>query len=358
MGKPLLSVCLLTYNQALYVKEAIDSILMQKTDFAWELIIADDHSTDGTTEILLEYKKKFPKHITLILQKSNVGPEDNWLDLMDYPQSRYVVYAEGDDYFTDPQKLQKQVNFLEAHNDFSLCFHPVKVIYEGEPRPDEVFPSPAQRSNKKVLELKDLLRNNFIQTNSAMYRWRFLKQSIKDVFPRGISPGDWYLHILHADKGKIGFIDQTMSVYRKHPGGLWWDAHNNRDKFWKKYGLAWLQFYMELMKLYGSNPQYRRIIEGSTINLLNSLAEVDGLFKKAIASAPEAAEVYINNLREQVTGLHTHANEQAKIIAHYADQNQTLQHTVGQLEARLEAHIQVKLKRAVKRRVKWLRGQQ
>ncbi len=358
MSKPLLTVCLLSYNQAKYINQAIDSILMQKVSFEWKLIIADDCSTDGTVEILQKYKKQHPELITLMLQKKNVGPEANWLGLMNEAKSEYVLYAEGDDYFSDPQKLQRQVDFLKVHKDFSLCFHPVTVTYEDGSRKDELFPTPEQRFHKDVLNLRDLLGSNFIQTNSVMYRWRFIKESIKDRWPRGISPGDWFLHILHAEKGKIGFIDEPMAVYRRHAGGLWADAYYNQEAFWKKYGLPWLGFHLELLKMFGKNPEYRVIVEGSIINLLNSLVKVDGLFAKAIEVQPRAAEVYIENLRHQIKGLSTHSDDQAKIIKHYVDMSENLRHTVDRLERRnaeLEKQALVKLKGAVKRRVKWLK---
>jgi len=366
VSKPKLTVCVIAYNQAQYIKQAIDTILMQEVNFEWELVIADDYSTDGTRNILLEYEKQYPERIRLILQKTNVGPEANWLDLMEYPKSKYVLYAEGDDYFTDPHKLQKQVDFLDAHNDYALCFHPVTVMYQDGSRPDEIFPTPDQRFNKDVLGMADLLTNNFIQTNSVMYRWRFTKNSIKEVFPRGVAPGDWFLHILHADEGKIGFIDEVMSVYRKHPGGLWWGSSNDKDEFWKKYGLAWLRLYMEFLTRYGSKLEYRHIIEGSTINLLNTFVEVDeashdndNLFNRAVSAMPEAANIYIDNLRQQVAGLHNHANEQAKIIKHYVDLNEQLEHKKQHLEtenSRLKTKLLVKLREAVKKRIKRHRG--
>ena len=258
MSKPLLSVCLIAYNQAQYVQEAIDTILAQKVNFPWELIIADDCSTDGTKEILLEYKQKYPNFIKLILQRSNVGPESNWLDLMAYPKSKYVLYGEGDDYFSDPTKLQRQVDFLESHDNFSICFHPVKVIHEDGSRPHEVFPTPQLRHNKTVLDLSDLLAGNFIQTNSAMYRWRFVEKNIKDVFPRNIAPGDWFLHILHAQVGKIGFINRVMAVYRRHDKSLWWAASN--EEFWEKNGLAHLGMYAEVLKLCGDKAELKDAI--------------------------------------------------------------------------------------------------
>ena len=112
MEAPLLSVCLITYNHNKYIREAIESILMQKVNFTWELIIADDFSTDGTREIVLEYKEKYPDFIKLILQEKNVGATRNWIDLIIAPKSKYIAYFEGDDYWTNPYKLQKQRDFI------------------------------------------------------------------------------------------------------------------------------------------------------------------------------------------------------------------------------------------------------
>lgn len=364
MSQPLLSVCLITYNQARYIEEAIDTILMQEVDFAWQLIVADDFSTDGTREILKRYQKKHPKLIKLILQKKNVGAEANWLDLMSAPTSKYVLYADGDDYFSNTTKLQQQVDFLEAHKDFSICFHPVSVVYEGADRPNDIFPSPEQRFHKTVFELQDVLTNNFMQTNSVLYRWRFTDKNIRDFIPTGISPGDWFLHILHAEVGKVGFIDKTMSVYRRHAGGLWWDADHDRDKFLERYGRPWLKFHTELLKMYGSDQRHRQIIESAVINLLNELVAVDehkqsNLFGAVLVTSPLALQVYVQNLRQQVTDIHNHADEQAKIIKHYVDLSHQLEGDVARLtdeNHHLKSKKLVRLEGAVKRRVKRSRG--
>jgi glycosyltransferase involved in cell wall biosynthesis len=273
--KPLLSVCIITYNHAQYIREAIDSILAQQVDFAWELIVADDCSTDGTRGILLEYKQKYPDLIHLILQKKNVGPERNWMDLLEHPKTKYVLYGEADDYFTDITKLQRQVDFLEKHKDFALCFHSVRIVYEDGSQPDELFPSPPHRRHKTVFELSDVLRDNFIQTNSAMYRWRFIHENVKQVFPKGIAPGDWFLHILHAEKGKVGFIDRPMAVYRRHPGSLWWNAYKNKDALWKKHGVAHLAFYVQLLERYGADSKNKNIIYGHISDMLVTFAVFD-----------------------------------------------------------------------------------
>lgn len=291
MKQPLLSICIITYNQERYIRQAIDSVLMQDVSFDWQLIVADDCSTDSTRDILREYKAKYPERVHLILQKKNVGPEANWLDLIDYPKTKYVLYAEGDDYLTDPTKLQRQVDFLETHKDYSMCFHPVKVLHEDNPDIDEIFPVAEQRFHKKTLGMNDLLKANFIQTNSVMYRWRFTRESVKDIYPRGVAPGDWFLHLLHADQGKIGFMDRVMAVYRRHREGIWWESSHNVDEIWKKYGIAHLRFYNEALRMYGTTPARRAIISPAVHTMLDTFVRVDAqygsqLVAQAIAQFP------------------------------------------------------------------------
>jgi glycosyltransferase involved in cell wall biosynthesis len=255
---PLLSVCLITYNHASFVKEALDSILEQETNFPWQLIIADDYSTDGTREILREYKNRYPEKIHLILQKKNVGPETNWLDLMQYPRTTYVAYVEGDDYYTDKTKLQRQIDFLQSHPDFSISFHTVDVRYQDKSKPNKQFPSPEMRKHKKVLNLSDLLESNFIQTNSAVYRWRFIDEDLRATYPIGVVPGDWIMHILHAEIGKIGFMDRCMTVYRRHDKGLWWSR--GKIDFWNKYADGHMKSYQYVLNRYGDDPVNRTAI--------------------------------------------------------------------------------------------------
>ena len=128
---PLLSVCLITYNHKDYIVQAIEGVLMQKVNFSFELIIADDFSTDGTREIILDDEKKYPLLISLILQKKNVGPLKNWLELIKTPKAKYIAYFEGDDYWTDFNKLHKQVDFLDTNRDFVLCYHNTNILING-----------------------------------------------------------------------------------------------------------------------------------------------------------------------------------------------------------------------------------
>lgn len=214
MSNPLLSVCLITYNHAKYIRNAVDGVLMQKVNFPWEFIIADDFSTDGTREIILKYQKKHPDFIKLILQKQNVGPAKNWTDLITHPKSKYIAYFEGDDYWTDPYKLQKQVDFLEKNSDFAICFHNMQIIYENEPHLNRI----SNVKQKGITNIKTLARGNYIYTASCIFRKNF------SVFPDWYYKcpvGDYPLHLLNAQYGKIKFINEVMGVYRVHKGGVW-----------------------------------------------------------------------------------------------------------------------------------------
>ena len=127
MKTPLLSVCLLTYNHVNYIRQAVESVLMQKVDFDFEFIIADDFSTDGTRDILLEYQIKYPDLIKLVLREKNYGAVNNWLKLLPVPRGKYMAYLEGDDYWFHEGKLQKQINFLENNQEYSAVHHWQKI---------------------------------------------------------------------------------------------------------------------------------------------------------------------------------------------------------------------------------------
>jgi glycosyltransferase involved in cell wall biosynthesis len=211
---PVVSVCLITYNHVAYIKQAIEGVLMQQVNVPLELIIADDYSTDGTREILVEYQTKHPDMITLILQPKNVGAFQNWMDLLKAPQSKYIAYFEGDDYWTDSLKLQKQIDFLESHPDYVLCFHPVQLIdAKGNLKPDHMIKVPAHSEHIETLAV----HGNYIHTPSIVFR------NIIQTFPPEMehSPiGDYYLYMLLAKHGKLKSLPDVMAVYRLHDVGV------------------------------------------------------------------------------------------------------------------------------------------
>ena len=129
---PLLSVCVRTYNQEHFVSDALESILRQKTSFDYEILVSDDYSSDKTQSILSDYKQRYPDRIKLILGDNNIGGPNNLRRVIEASSSKYLAFLDGDDYYIDDYKLQKQIEFLESHSDFAACFHNVVDIDERQ----------------------------------------------------------------------------------------------------------------------------------------------------------------------------------------------------------------------------------
>lgn len=213
-----LTVVVFCYNHGKFIAQALDSILQQKTTFPFTVLVSDDASTDGSQDILKTYAERFPQTVKLLLREKNLGAIENYRQTLAQVRSEYVVINDGDDYFTCPEKLQLQTNFLDAHPDCSICFHPVTVTWDDSSRANSVFPEPAWQKKHTLPELLDV---NFMQTNSVMYRWAFNDGSLLENLPEAMLPNDHFLHLLHAEKGDIGFLPEVMSAYRRHESSLW-----------------------------------------------------------------------------------------------------------------------------------------
>lgn len=241
MNKKVSIVCI-TYNQEKYIAQAIESFLMQKTNFDVEIIISDDASSDSTPQIIEEYAKKNP-NIKPILREKNIGAINNYIETLALATGEYVIVNEGDDYFSDENKIQKQVDFLDANPDYTICFHPVKRVFETGIQKDDVYPTEQVKNLVTAFDFENLLtRANFMQTNSVMYR----REAVPDVlqnFPKDILPGDWYLHLMFAKEGKIKFLEDIMSVYRINTGGIWYNSLTNINAHLLKYCFEIANFY-------------------------------------------------------------------------------------------------------------------
>jgi len=300
------SIVCISYNQEKYIAQALEGFVSQKARFNFEAIIADDCSTDSTQKIINDYAKKYPNIIKPVLRKKNVGVQANLIDALKRATGDYIALCEGDDFWTDDLKLQKQADFLDAHESYGLVFHPVRVIFENHEEEDAIFPETADR---KHFTTKNLLKNNYIQTNSVMYR-----KTNYDRLPTDIMPFDWYLHLLHARNGKIGFINDVMSAYRRHNGGIWWSQRSKPQLIWKKYGYNYLRLLHEIMLLHGNSLDNIKIINNHIAGSYEAIASVlpknttDGIAIRSVGEMPSEAWDYIKYLMQQVEHYSKHDN--------------------------------------------------
>lgn len=214
-NKPLVSICMIAYNHEPFISQAIEGVLAQKTNFSIELVIGEDNSSDGTKEICLEYQQKYPEILRVLPRAKNLGMMLNFIDALENCSGKYIALCEGDDYWTDPLKLQKQIDFLEANPNFAVCFHRAKVKYEGD---DAKFYY-TNLNQKEVTTFEDLAADSFILTHTCVFR-NNLQTDLPAWFME--SPvGDYPLHLLNAQRGKIKFFPEAMGVYRVHQGGIW-----------------------------------------------------------------------------------------------------------------------------------------
>jgi glycosyltransferase involved in cell wall biosynthesis len=216
MDNPKVSVLTLTYNQKSYIVQALESVLEQFTDFDFEMIVCDDCSSDKTPEILKDYQHKYPDKIRLFLNEKNIGLYRNMVQAFFACTGQYIAILEGDDYWTSPHKLQKQVDFLDSNPGCTICFHNAKSISDQNLWEPVIF---CPDSLKEISTLKDIILLNYIPTLSVMYR-----RGVIQEIPTWVSKlrmTDWPLHLLHAQQGDIGYIDEIMGVYRVHGQGIW-----------------------------------------------------------------------------------------------------------------------------------------
>ena len=216
----MVSICCLTYNHENYIAQAIEGFLMQKTNFRIEVIIHDDASQDNTDSIVNKYSEKFPDIIFPIFQSENQYSKGvrGIAARFAFPRARgkYIALCEGDDYWTDPLKLQKQVDFLEKNADFSICSHNVIVKYENNNSLDNEWLGSSQ---KEISTIEDLVRyGSGGATCSLLFRSSIIEQ-LPDWYYNQQS-GDWTLQILCASTGKMRYFKEVMGVYRRHYGGM------------------------------------------------------------------------------------------------------------------------------------------
>ena len=226
--EPIVSIVCLCYNHSAFIRQALDGFVMQKTSFPIEIVIHDDASTDDSVKIIKEYEGRFPNLFHCIYR------EENWysqkknilLDIFkNHARGKYVAYCEGDDYWTDPYKLQKQVDFLESHPDYVMCSHRFDQYYEEERRLEKEQDESFQGAD---YDLKNLIGGKWLtQTLTVMYRRSALDLQHYESY--GMSM-DIILFYALLKEGKGYCFPDVMGVYRYHNGGVWSEVSLNRRR--------------------------------------------------------------------------------------------------------------------------------
>lgn len=206
-ASPKTTVLIVTYNHESFIEQAIESALSQRCDFPFEILIADDVSTDGTRSILERYRRSGDPRLRFFLPERHLGNHGNDLLIAAFAECRgeYVAWLDGDDYWTDDAKLQTMVRTLDEHRDWPAAFHAAASY----------VPPPGKKS---VYGFEDLLWSNFVPSSAVVYR----RAAIPPLEPyRDIIMLDWVLHLFAARNGGLGYVDRVMAVYRVHPAGVW-----------------------------------------------------------------------------------------------------------------------------------------
>lgn len=277
---PLVSICCLTYNHAPFIHQTIEGFLMQKTNFPIEILIHDDCSTDGTKEIVREYETRYPDVLFPIYEEVNQysNGHQHDMDFFNYLRARgkYIAYCEGDDYWTDPLKLQKQVDFLEDHPEYCVCFHNFSIQY---------YPS-GNIKNKKYVNKEKIINGGVDVTTHMYFHNSYGGQPLTMVFRKSIYNFQWrnqYLHykdtheIYHLlNSGKGRYLDFIGGVYTKHNGSatdiptiasceierndiLELYTHNKTDKVLASYLLDVLLWNYDYYKSINKNTKFIKI---------------------------------------------------------------------------------------------------
>lgn len=217
----LVSIICNTYNQEDYIADALESFIMQKTNFKFEILVHDDASTDRTADIVREYEKKYPELIKPIYQTENQYSQRNgMIAKLQYgrAEGKYLAFCEGDDYWTDEHKLQKQADFMEAHPEYSLCVHSASVI-DGSSG-EFMYEIKVSDTDRDMTVDEIIMRWGFeLPTNSMMYR-----RKLRDDYPAFLlkAPvGDYPLTMYLSFCGKVRYMSDNMSSYRYMAKGSW-----------------------------------------------------------------------------------------------------------------------------------------
>lgn len=256
----MVSIQCMAFNHEPYIRQCLDGFVMQKTNFHFEAIIHDDASTDGTSDIIREYERMYPDIIKPIYQIENqYSKHDGSIRraLDSKTRGKYIALCEGDDYWTDPLKLQKQVDFLESHPDYSMVCNRTKLYSQ---RQGKYIGENYCYNKSRLVDIKDVIFRGglFISTCSIMLRHTVINEGFPDYIIN-CHVGDYPLQIFAAMKGKVYYFNDIMSVYRIDNNASW---VGQRKKINIKERISTVQSEVDMLNGFANDyPQYSRFFK-------------------------------------------------------------------------------------------------
>ncbi len=267
--QPSVSIVCITYNHEKYIAQAIESFLAQEATFPVEILIGDDCSTDSTARIVKRYAVEC-SNIRFVENHRNRGPQRNLINLCNAASGKYIAFCEGDDYWIDSKKLQKQFELMEAHPEAKGCFHDTEIRVEPglswflesdySNTADNIMrwsTGHKKFEKKRSYVIEDYIPCGFIHTSSMFIRWDYNLEVPEWYYTHLV--GDYPIWILQIGEGHFFFIDETMSVYRKNKGGVY--NFTNRNDFWKKTKPDWITLDQEMMEYFEGRGARTSIIK-------------------------------------------------------------------------------------------------
>jgi glycosyltransferase involved in cell wall biosynthesis len=275
---PLVSVSITAFNSERWLAKAIESALRQRTDFATEIVIGDDFSTDGTLAVALSWQQRHPDRIRVLERTRNIGMQRNFYDTFEQCRGRYIAWLDADDFWTDPEKLTVQVQLLESDPSVSVCCHFVRwVSPEGEVKRERYPGIPPGRYG-----LADILRRDFVPSPSIVFR-NGIQRGLPSGFFQLSGMADWPLLVLAALSGDIVLLDRVMADYMLAPGSA---MTSKGDRYWHTMDVEFYDFVLSMLP-----ARWHRLVgaeQGKRYEALAYLLRSQGDFRAARAAAVNA----------------------------------------------------------------------
>jgi glycosyltransferase involved in cell wall biosynthesis len=312
------SVCVLSYNLEKYISDALDSILSQKVNFKYNIVIGDDCSTDNTHEIIRKYADQHPDKFILLLHDNNLGMLANFAKSLKACTGKYIAILDGDDYWTDPLKLQKQVDFLESHPDYSMVFHNADLhdYTQGEiaVRPFNVDLESREYTASEILMEWVVTTCSVLCVNKEQYR--YIENKL--WFPVQDLP----LYLCCAKFGKIYYMEETMCVYRRLPTG----SQNSEEFRSPEIHLRFIEYIKSLSIDFRGFLSKESIERASAIHFLNAARKSKNTgnsddYKRylALAMGRDSQYVYDQEIQSVQNSIQQQAENRYKILKNHHD---------------------------------------